>query len=133
MRPGRLQFLMNSGILSFLDRQPEMLPVYETLEKRILEEIPETRVKVQKSQISFYNRHMFACISFLRLRKKADCPEQYMVVSFGLRRREMSERIEAAVEPYPGRWTHHLVVCTEKEIDEELMGWLKEAAACSAR
>ena len=33
-----------------------------------------------------------------------------LVVSFGLGRREPSPRIGAAVEPYPGRWTHHAAV-----------------------
>ena len=37
-------------------------------------------------------------------------------------------RIDIATEPYPNRWTHHVLVSSLDEIDEELMGWLKEAA-----
>lgn len=36
------------------------------------------------------------------------------------------------VEPYPGRWTHHVLVSGTEEIDDELMGWVKEAAVFSA-
>ena len=43
-----------------------------------------------------------------------------------------SPRIAVATEPYPGRWTHHIVVAGPEEIDGELMGWVKEAAAFAA-
>ncbi|MDE6880134.1 MAG: hypothetical protein K2P20_02115, partial [Oscillospiraceae bacterium] len=36
-----------------------------------------------------------------------------------------------AVEPYPNRWTHHVLVASAEEINGELMGWVKEAAAFS--
>ena len=38
-----------------------------------------------------------------------------------------SPRVAAASEPYPGRWTHHILVTEAGQIDEELMGWLREA------
>ena len=34
-----------------------------------------------------------------------------------------------AVEPYPGRWTHHILVRTPEEIDGELLAWIDEAYA----
>lgn len=71
---------------------------------------------------------MFACVSFARVRKKKDCPENYIVVTFGLEHKAESTRIDIATEPYPNRWTHHLLVSRLDEIDEELMGWIKEAA-----
>lgn len=71
-------------------------------------------------------------VSLLPLRKKKERPEVYIVVTFGLGHQAISPRIDAASEPYPGRWTHHVLISEEKEIDEELMGWVKEAAAFSA-
>ena len=50
-----------------------------------------------------------------------------VVVTFGLGRREQSPRIAAAVEPCPGRWTHHVTVTAEAALDGELLGWLQEA------
>ena len=123
---------MNEAALRFFDSQPDALPLYEMLEARILNEIPDVTIKVQKTQISFYNRHMFACVSFLRVRKAKDMPPDYIVVTFGLNRREDSPRIDAAVEAYPGRWTHHVVVASEDEVDHELMGWVREACDFSA-
>ena len=78
--------------------------------------------------ISFYNKHMLACVSFARVRKKKDCPENYIVVTFGLEHKADSFRIDIATEPYPNRWTHHLLISDLDEIDEELIGWIKEAA-----
>ena len=113
-------------------KHPDALPLYEALEGRILEEIPGVRIKVQKSQITFYNKHLFACVSYARVRKKAQLPPCYMVVTVGLARKVESPRIAVATEPYPGRWTHHIVVSSLEEIDDELMGWVKEAAAFAA-
>lgn len=124
---------MNADELFFFDRHMEALPLYEALEERILTELGPVRVKVQKSQISFYNKHLFACVSFARIRKKKDCPEKYIVVTFGLDHRAESPRIEIATEPYPNRWTHHLLIADCAEIDDELMGWIREAADFSDR
>lgn len=124
---------MDGDILMFFDNHRDALGLYELLEERIAGEIGDVRVKAQKSQISFYNRHLFACVSFMRVRKKKDCPESYLVVTFGLDRRVESPRIDIAIEPYPNRWTHHLLISRPEEIDGELMGWLREAAAFSAR
>lgn len=110
----------------------DALPLYEALEKRILNEIEDVRIKVQKTQISFYNKHLFACVSFARVRKKSGCPPVYIVVTFGLQHQLESPRIEIATEPYPSRWTHHLLISEPEEVNDELMGWIKEAAAFSA-
>lgn len=124
---------MTEDILFFFDKRKDALPLYETLESRIFREIENVRIKVQKSQISFYNRHLFACVSFAGVRKKKDCPESYIVVTFGLDKRVESPRIEAASEPYPNRWTHHLLISDAGEIDDELMAWIKSAAGFSEK
>jgi len=119
------------GLLPFFQGHADAIPLYEALEQRVLREIPGVTVKGKKTQISFYNRHLFACASFARIRKKKDCPPVFLTVTFGLNRRVDAPRIAAAVEPYPGRWTHHLLVSHVSEIDEELMDWLREASRFS--
>ena len=120
-------------ILQFFDAHPDAFPLYDKFEKRVTEHVPEVRIKVQKTQISFYNRHMFACVSFARVRKKKDCPDSYIVVTFGLDHRAVSPRIDIATEPYPNRWTHHVLISELSEIDDELMAWVEEAASFSDR
>lgn len=124
---------MDETTLFFFRDHPGALGIYETLEQRIQEEFPGVEIRVQKTQISFYNPRLFACASFLGVRKKRELPEPYLVVTFGLGRREGSGRIAAAVEPYPNRWTHHVVLSEPEEADEELMGWIREAAAFAAK
>lgn len=124
---------MDEQVLLFFDKVPDALPLYAELERRILAEYPDTRIKVQKTQISFYNRHLFACVSFAKVRKKADRPDSYIVVTFGLEHRADSPRIDIATEPYPNRWTHHVLISDLSEIDDELMGWIREAAEFSDR
>lgn len=87
---------------------------------------PELSVKVQKSQVSFYGRHLFAAAS-LPLRRKKDWPKHCLIVTVGLGRRLESPRVAVAVEPYPGRWTHHVLVSEAGELDGELLSWLREA------
>lgn len=123
---------MEGNFLPFFAGRMEAIPLYEALEARILSEIADVTVKGSKTQLSFYNRHMFACASFARVRRKKDCPPVYIVVTIGLGRRLDSPRIDVATEPYPGRWTHHLLLSDVSEIDEELMGWIREAADFAA-
>ncbi len=123
---------MNGDILLFFDKMPNALPLYQELERRIKAELGEVRIKVQKTQISFYNKRMFACVSFAKLQNAETRPKEYIVVTFGLGRHELSPRIDAVSEPYPNRWTHHVLVSEMSEIDNEIMGWIGEAAAFSA-
>ena len=123
---------MNGDILFFFGEHVDALPMYEKLEAEILARIPDVKIKVQKTQITFANKRGFAFVSFNPCRKAKDRPEVWMTVTFGLGCRKESSRIDAATEPYPNRWTHHVMVSSPEEIDEELMDWLKEAAAFSA-
>lgn len=123
---------MNQDILFFFDKHPEALPLYEALEQKILKEIEQVNIKVQKTQISFSNKHNFAFVSFLPVRKAKERPDTYIVVTFGLSYQKESPRIDAATEPYPNRWTHHVLISQEEEIDDELMGWIREASTFSA-
>ena len=123
---------MNSDILFFFNRHPYALTLYEKLEAQILAEIPDVKIRIAKTQITFANKHGFAFVSFNPCRKAAQRPAVWMTVSFGLGYRKESPRIDVATEPYPGRWTHHLTVGSADEIDDELMVCLKEAAEFAA-
>lgn len=116
----------------FFRDSPLSLPLYLALEERVLAEFPEAHVRVQKTQISFSNRRNFAFASLLPARRAASRPNPYLTVTVGLNRRLDSSRVDAASEPYPGRWTHHIVIGSAEEIDGELLGWIREAAEFSA-
>lgn len=63
----------------------------------------------------------------LPFRRAKGWPECCLIVSFGLCCRLDSPRIVQAVEPYPNRWTHHVLVTQCAEVDAELLAWLDEA------
>ena len=123
---------MDNDILFFFGQHMDALPIYERLENAILTRIPNVKIKVAKTQITFANRRGFAFASFNPVRKAKERPEVWMTVTFGLSYRKESPRIDVATKPYPNRWTHHVLVGSPEEIDGELMDWIREAAAFSA-
>ena len=123
---------MNADILFFFNDHMDALPLYERLEGLILKQIPDVKIKVSKTQISFSNKRGFAFVSFNPCRRSKERPEVWMTVTFGLSYRKDSPRIDVATEPYPNRWTHHIMVGSGEEIDGELIGWICEAAEFSA-
>ena len=113
-------------LLRFFSGKSLELALYQALLRHMEAEFPDASVKVQKSQISFYGRHLFAAVS-LPVRRKKTWPERCIVVTVGLPAPLESPRVAVAVEPYPGRWTHHILISEEAQIDGELLEWLKEA------
>lgn len=117
--------------LMFFDRHPAAYPLYESFQTKLLERFPVTIIRVQKTQITLSNRHVYACVSFLRVRKKSDLPDPYIVITLGLPYPLESDRVAGKTEPYPGRWTTHIVVGTEEEVDDELLSWVEQAYSFS--
>ena len=111
----------------FFNQHPESYPLYEAFYEKLMSRFPEAKIKVQKSQISFYNRHLFACVSFLRVKRKADLPERYFVLTLGLSEPLTSDRVAVKTEPYPGRWTTHFVISRPSDLDKELFDWIEQA------
>ena len=117
-----------SDVLCFFEGKPLEVSLYEALFRRMNMEFPDVSVKVQKSQISFYGRHLFGAVS-LPVRRKKNWPEHCTVVTIGLSHPLESPRAAVSVEPYPGRWTNHVLVSEASQVDEELLEWLNEAWA----
>ncbi|MGY1747319.1 DUF5655 domain-containing protein [Blastococcus sp. SYSU D00695] len=91
-----------------------------------LETVDDVRVRVSTSQVAFRRRRGFAYLwrpgQYLR-RPAAD-----VVLSVVLGRRDTSPRWKEVVQPGPAHWMHHLEVRAPAEIDDEVAGWLREAA-----
>ena len=119
--------------LMFFEGNPGALTLYEALRQRMEEAwIPGT-FQAKKSQISFVNRHIFGAASLLKVLRAKDRPNPYLTVTFGLDHRADSPRIHGAVEAYPHRWTHHIMIGRPEELDGQLMEWLKEASLFAAQ
>ena len=118
---------MDTNTILFFEQQPEALALYEVFEKAAVDRYPDIKIKVQKTLISFSNKHLFACASFLRVKKKKELPDPYLVITLGMPYPLDSTRVAVKTEPYPGRWTTHIVIGKKEDVDEELLGWLAEA------
>ena len=83
-------------------------------------------LKCRRVRSAFTAGTFFGAAS-LPVRRKKSWPEHCIVVTIGLSHQLESPRVAVAVEPYPGRWTHHVLISDEEQIDSELLGWLREA------
>lgn len=119
--------------LLFFKEHPAALPVYEAFARKLAGALPNSNVRVQKTQITFSNRHVYACVSFLRVKKKAELPDSFFVLTLGLPYALESERVAVKTEPYPGRWTTHFVISRLSDLDEELFAWVRQAYAFAAQ
>lgn len=117
--------------LLFFAAHKSALPLYLCLRAQLLTHCGQVRIQVKKSQISFANRHLFCAVSFTPVRRAAQRPDPFLTVTFGLPHRLLSPRIDAAVEAYPGRWTHHVMLGSTEDVDGQLLAWLKAAAEFS--
>ncbi len=118
---------LDADTLMFFDQHMDALPLYRAFEEILFDSFPVASKRVQKTQITFSNRHVFACVSFARVKRKDELPMGYLVVTLGLPVPLDSERVAVKTEPYPGRWTHHIVVSKQEELNEELLSWVREA------
>ena len=80
-----------SDVLFFFDGKPTALPLYQTLFRRIESAFPAASVKVQKTQISFYDKHLFLAVSLPRRKRGAG-----ILVTVGLPVRLESPRVAVA-------------------------------------
>ena len=112
--------------LIFFEKMPGAFPLYEMIRGLICSEFDNVKVRVQKTQISFSNRYNFAFVSLPNRRIKGH-PDVYIILTFGLGRRLEHPRVAIATEPYPGRWTHHIIIQGKDEIDDQIVAWLNEA------
>lgn len=108
----------------FFDEFPESRRLYDYLEEVICQ-IGPAEIKVSKSQVAFVYKKPFA---------RAWIPGKYLhgktaplVLSISFQHREVSPRWKEIVEPYPGRFMHHLELWAVSEIDDQVREWLNQA------
>ena len=95
-----------------------------------IEALGAAEIRVTKSQIAFCRGRAFAW---------AWVPDRYLrgghaplVLTLSFPKRDDSRRWKEIVEPAPGRFTHHLELYMEAEIDEEVRHRLRDAWEAAA-
>lgn len=121
---------MNGDILRVFEQMPAAISLYEAVESRILALFADVRIKVSKTQVGFANRYGFAYV-WPPIHKRRGLPGTCVILTLGLARAVDHPRIWMSTEPYPGRFTHHIVIAHPEELDEQIDEWLREAYAFS--
>jgi hypothetical protein len=113
----------------FFSGHPGALAVFEEL-CVILDRLGPFDVRITKSQVAFRRRRAFAYVWLpgRYLRK----PQAEVVLSIALSRHDQSPRFKEVACPAPGRWMHHLEIRSLGDLDDEVAGWLGEAAGRAA-
>ena len=70
--------------LQLPDGPSAALPLILAFEQLLFRRFPETHRRVKKTQISYSARYVFACVSFARVKRKAELPAAWFTLSLGL-------------------------------------------------
>ena len=111
--------------LDLLEGHPVAVSVYERV-RSCMADLEPFEVRTSKSQIAFRRTRGFAYLwlpgQYLRN------PDAEIVLSIALGRHDHSERFKEVVHPAAHHWMHHLELHGPEEVDDEVAGWLREAA-----
>lgn len=124
--------IITQDVLFFFDGRPRELALYERLAEALLSRFPEAGVRVRKTQIGFYDGGLFACASLTPVRPKAQRPDRFITVTFGLDF-PLEDPRALAVAVSSRRWTHHVILGSEADIDDTLLGWIAQSHAFTNR
>ena len=86
----------------------------------------DVQIRTSKSQLTFRRKRGFAYLWM---------PGQYLrnaaaevVLSIALGRHDASRRFKQVAHPATKHWIHHLEIHDIGDIDEQVVGWIREAA-----
>ncbi len=86
-------------------------------------------VRVARTQVVFRRRRGFGYCWDPRVHLRTDVP---LVVSFALPREASHDRIKEVVHPSRTTWMHHIEIRSTGEVDEVVLGYLREAWEAAA-
>ena len=113
--------MLEDALIPLLGR-PDAISIYHELEREMLNRFPQVEIRLSKTQIGFFHGCGFAW-AWPPRRKR----EMGLGLSLGLPEHVENARISFATEPYPGRWTHHLLIASVQDMDEQLWAWVEQA------
>ncbi len=115
----------------FFANFPDSRKLYEFV-LEAMDRIGPAEVRIMKSQIVFRRKKDFAWVWMPGQYLKGHKQIAPLVLSLAFPERNLSPRWKEVVEPYPGRYMHHLELYSIEDIDEQARGWMKAAWDLSA-
>lgn len=113
------------AIESLFRNRTKALELFKIVQSYI-EGLGSVNTEATKTQISFGTDRKFAWVWLPQIWIKKQ-PDKSIVVTFSLDRRIQDERVKEAVEPRPGKWTHHVVIEKASDFDDDVRDWIMEA------
>ena len=86
--------------------------------------VPDARLNVRRTQLSFFLNTMFLAVWLLPRKNK----KPRIIVALSLGRAVESDRVMASSRVSTSRWTVHIPLESEENLDKEMEGWILEAA-----
>lgn len=111
-------------VQAFFSNHTDHFSLYQTLE-RMISSIGPATIEVHKTEISFGTKTKFAWLRYPPSGSKR--PPNCIVLTFNVGRRLKNKRFVEIVEPYPGCFTHHVIIENEADLDKEVFTWMCEA------
>lgn len=110
---------------------PQARGLYDLVEG-FIRSLGRVEVVPRRTQVGFRHLRMFAWVWLPQMWIKKQ-PSESITLGFGLDHRVSDRRIKQSVEPYPGRFTHHVVILRASDFDAAVRGWVREAYKQAAR
>ena len=108
----------------YFDGYGESREIFDCL-RAIIEAMGPVEMRVMESQIAFYRNRAFA-LAWMPGKYRPG-RESSLILTLSLRRRDLSPRWRVVVPLTRDRFTHHLELHSENEIDDQVCQWLQEA------
>jgi hypothetical protein len=109
---------------AFFGNRAGATAIFKKVEE-VIANFGEHELRVGKSQVVFRRRRGFAYIWLPDMYLRGPNPEA--VLSIALPYELMSARFKEVVNPAPSTWMHHLEMRSPDELDDEAIGWLRQA------
>ena len=116
---------MNWTIEGLFEGRPQAFRLFLAV-RRYIESIGPVEVAATKTQVSFGVKTKFAWVWLPQMWIKKR-PLNTITLALDLDHKVNDPRIREAVEPQPGRWTHHILIDTELDLDEQVKACIREA------
>lgn len=108
----------------FFNGRPASRRIFNALSDA-LAEVGPAEIRVTRSQVAFRRKRAFAWAWIPGRYLRGD--HAPLVLTLAMRRKDQSPRWKQVVEPTKGRYTHHLELRSEEDVDDEVRTWIREA------
>jgi hypothetical protein len=116
--------LEQGNVNKLFEKYPGALELYLSIQQ-FISSLGGITIETTKNQVSFGTKRKFAWIWLPQ--KWVRAPHDSVTLTFALHERLESPKIKEVVEPYPNRFTHHVVITSPGQFDDEVRSWLKDA------